>query len=557
MKSFLLLLKLSAQTLWGSLTGDGLKKPNGKWNIGLIVLYAFAGLSFLTLAGLLIYLEVALYDLLAVIGLERLLIGIAIMLSMVVTLMFGIPQSLAALYLSKDTPALAHLPLGQRTIMTARWMEVYLSELLITAGFLLPLVVMNGLHSGLSAWVGSFLAMLTVPVFPLAVCLVLASILGRLSSLTRHKDAWIAIGSLIMVGVVLAIEWTLMPQIPDHADAAFFLKLLTDNEAVIELVIGSVPPVLWAVRAMQGSWMHVLLLLAASVGGMALLIFLLGGDYLAVCLRHTEQAKRKPRRRNRNQGEKDYAPRSPLAAIYSREMNEVLRVPTYFINGAMGVLMPAIMLMGASVGVSSSDGAETMNMVLIAWNGLSSLDQTLIFAAIMSLLCWIDTLPATCISREGKRLQITRMIPVPAITIVKAKLLVSLTFNAIGGLMMCAAAAILLGAAYIPQLAAAFVLVNLLSYVVSVANMAADVIKPSFNWKNETEAVKQNMNSMIGMLFSTMVLALLIAPTIIWLNVTRPWMRLAFVCALLTAMCAAAYVLLRRLVAPRYARLEP
>lgn len=559
MKSYLLLLKMNMTASWNALRSEGWKKDNGKTDVGKTLLYAFALLSLAVLAGMVIYLEVALYDVMAAIGQEKLLMGLAILLSMVVTLMFGIPQTLSALYLSRDTASLAHLPLKGRTVLAVKWTQVYLNELIISLAFLLPLVVLHGLRvGGIVYWPMALTALLMSPVFPLAICLLLASVLGRLTSLTKHKDLWLAIGSMLMVALVLLAEMSLMPQIPDDADISFFMGLIMDNEGMLNFLIGAFPPVLWTVQSIAGSAGYWLLTMAVGTLSIALLMVLLGPSYLNVCLRHTEQGTQNRRSARTGRGQTSFAPHTPLMAVFHREMNEVLRIPTYFLNGAMTVMMPAIMLMSMSIGLrAADDGGEALQHIVSLWGQLSPIDQMLILSAFLGLLCWVDTLPATCISREGKRLQITRMIPVPALTIVQAKLLVSLVINAVGAALMCVAGAFLLGAACIPQLIGAFVLVNLLSYAMGVVNMAADVLKPSFNWKNETEAVKQNMNSLIGMLFTTLALVLLVAPPLVFMGSTTPAVRLMMVLGVLLLLCAAAAVLLRKLVAPRYARLEP
>ncbi len=559
MKSFLLLLKLNLMSALAAWRGDGIRKAKGKKDIGRMVLYAFVLLSFAVLIGMVAWMEVSLYDVAAAIGLGEMLIGLAVLLSMVATVMFAIPHTLSALYLSKDTPALAHLPIGARTILAAKWTTVYLTELLTTLGLLLPLVAMHALRvGGVLPWVTGLVTILFVPLLPLGVALLLSSVLGRLTSLTRHKDAWVAVGSMLMVALVLGLEWTIMPAIPDDADAMYFLRLMTDNEALLDLMVGAFPPVKWAVKAISGSGMYLALTAGVGVACIGGLIALLGGDYLHTCLRHTEQGVTRRRTALRRTADADYTPRTPFMAVFLRELNEVLRVPAYFMNGAVGVLMPAIMLMGASVGMTSSEGGDmALSGLLTAWNAFPATDRMLVVAALLSLLCWLDTLPATAISREGQRLPVTRMIPVPAATIVHAKLAVSMAFNAVGSLLMGAAAAILLGAESLPVILGAVLMVNLLSYAVCVVNLAADAIKPSFTWKNETEAIKQNMNSMIGMLFSTAMLALLIAPPILLMDVTTPGTRLALVCAVLLAECAAAYLIDRFVTVPRYARLEP
>lgn len=385
--------------------------------------------------------------------------------------------------------------------------------------------------------------------------------MARLTSLTRHKDAWIAVGTFLMVLAILALEWSIMPSIPDDADAAFFLRLMTNNEALLQLVIGAFPTVLWAVHALKGGVGSWAVFVLTGLGAVALLIFLMGRTYLADCLRHTEHAaSRKEKRAHSFRRRSAYEARSPFAAIYHRELTEILRVPNYLINSVMGILMPVIMLVGMGLGASAEEeGAALVQAIPAMLSGVSDIDMTIILAAFLSLNCWISTLPATCVSREGKRLQVTRMIPVPAWTILNAKLAVSMTFNALGSIALAGAAAFLLGWTYLPHAAAAVLLVTLLSYATGVVNMAVDVVKPSLNWRSENEAIKQNMNSLFGMLYATLMIALAVVPPILLAFCTDAGAlaRLGCALAVLLAECAVACLLMRRVVKPRYAALEP
>lgn len=565
MRSWLLLLKVNLQSLLGSILGASIRKENGKLNVSKLVLYVVVAFGILTLAGMIIYLETSLYGAVAALeesmpgmsGMSMLLIGIAMLLSMIMTLIFGVFHTLGAMYFNRDTAAMAYLPVSSRTHMAAKWMEIYLIEILFSFALLLPMLICHGVtrHLGVFYYASCAVTLLSSPLYPLSICLLLSSLLGRITSLTRNKEVWVVIGTIVMLVLVIGGEWLLLPSIPEDADSMFFVNLLMKNEALLNMVVGAFPPVMWALKGMHGHWHLLALFVGVGIAAIAAVIWVMGGSYLQVCLLHTEQGTR--RRKVSASGEIAVAKRSPFAAVFLREMNEVLKTPVYLLNAVLGVMMLPIMLMGVSVGAASAEESITISMLVDQVMGIvSPLDLTLIFAALFSIMSLMSPIASTAVSREGKRLPIMCMIPVAPRVILRAKLLVGLVFIAAGGVVIAAAIVILLGAEYILHVVAGLVISMLLAYAVCAGSLLCDVLRPVLNWKNETEVMKQNMNTMFGMLISMVLIAIAVAPAIVLLS-QAAWIRFAAVCltVILEAVCAV--ILMRKVAEPRFAALEP
>lgn len=563
MKDYLLLLRVNLKTmLRGSLTGD-VRNEKGKIKLSYILLYILAAVGLLTFAGMIIFMETALYQTVAKLSLlpglrfERLLIGLALLMSMIVTLLFGVFHTMGAMYFNRDTVATAHLPIGQRTQMAARWTEVYISELLFTLTLLLPMLINHGIAQGggVLYYVGMTLIVLVTPVYPLAIALLLSSILARITSLTKHKEVWMVLGTVLALVIVLGGEWLLLPQIPDDADAMFFLQLLMDNQALLEFLIGAFPPVLWAVEAISGSVPMLALFAAAGVAAIALVIALTGGSFQSVCMKHTEHGTtRKAVSKSRKE---DFGAVSPFKAIFRREMNEVMKTPVYLLNAVMGVLMMPIMLIAMSVGMTSAEeGIDLAAMLGKVVSKLAPTDLTLILAAVFSFMIFMCPITATAISREGKRLPTMRMIPVAPGQILWAKLAVGLAVIAFGSVIMGVAIVILLGVHFVPHVITAVVMANVLSVAVNIGNLLVDVLKPMLTWKSENEVMKQNFNVMWGMLIGVVMTALVVVPVLLLLE-QAAWMRMAVAAVVLLGELGVMLVLLHKVGEPRLARLEP
>lgn len=560
MKAYLILLKMNLRSFFSGLKG-GMRKNNGKIDISKIIILICALLGIGVTAFMLIWGETLLYKALAKLGRETLLIGLAVFLSMVSTLVFGVFHTLASLYFSRDTVGMAHLPVPARAIMAAKWTEIYLPEIIFSACFTLPLLILYGIGHRLGAlyYVRSLLIVLATPLFPLAVSLLLASLLGRITSFARRKEVWVTIGTVVMLVVVLGGEFMLLPKIPDDAGTGFFVQLLLSKEKLINTIFGAVPPILWAIEAAEGSWAYAMLYVLSGAAAIAILLYVLGGGYLNVCLRHGEHASGEKRgARAKGNREVRFAARSPFMAIYHREMNEVLKVPVYLLNGCLGTLMLPIMFgsMYASISATAEEGENIRAMLMELIGAVSGLDLMLIIGGLLSITCWINPVIATAISREGKRLQVTRMIPVPAKTIVNAKLAVGMTILMIGVVLMAAVIGVIIGFSRLLYVLGGVVIALLMCYATSAVSLAVDALYPMLNWKSENHVMKQNMNQVIGMFLCMLMIALAAVPPFLLLS-QPAWVRVIVVAAIVLLETGAAVIINRRLTAPRYAALEP
>ncbi|MBP3648618.1 MAG: hypothetical protein J6K73_02430 [Clostridia bacterium] len=555
MRDYCLLLGLTLRNRLAALRLGSWRKDNGKIDVGRIAATIVAVLSLGLLAGLIIFAEVKLFNILKTLRQDTLLPGVAMLLSMASTLLLSFFHVLSALYFSKDTIWLSYLPVRSRSAMAAKMTEVWLSEDLFSAAILLPLFVLYGIH--VQADVLYYVRMVTIvlmaPMIPLAFIGLLTSLLARSTSLARNKEALSVILSVVMIAVILGLEGTVLPKIPDDADAMFFVRMLLDNEGILTMLTSAFPPVLWAVHGVQGNWAEYGLFALCSLGSAALLLLLLGKDYLNVCLKQGEHATRK---RKIKTGGKTWKQRSPLMAMFIKEWNAVIKNPTVAFNSLPSIFMfPLIVVMGG-VGASS---AMDVNTLLEELRGLvaqlSPFDLALILTAAVSFAAFVNPAVATAVSREGSRLEISKMIPVSARTQMTAKLLVGMLIDFLAVGVAVVMLAFLLPGQWL-VLAMVFVLSMLLCYAMSAVNLTLDAVRPNLHWTNEAQVVKQGANVVFGMLIGLVMFALPVIPPFLLLNSTPVW-RFAASAGVLVLEAVVGFMLIRLVAEKRFAALEP
>lgn len=558
MSSYFALLRLAILNTLASLR-TAVSRKDGKLSFAAVILLALGVVSIAAVAGFLIYGEVVLYGLMARMGQPLLLPALALLLSMAITLFMGAFQTLTRLYFSRDSAWLSSLPVTSRTVMSARLTEVYLSETLINLVILAPLFIMMGLngYGGGLYILRAAVTLLLSAALPVAVTVLLASVLVRFGALSRHKELVMTCGSVLLLVAVLALEFTIMPKIPDDAGAMFFVQLLLSQNGLVNALTSAIPPVRWAMEGLAGSWSSFLLFAGISLLAIGGVVWLLGGRYLEVCTRQSEQAAKRKRRKL---GAADWKASSQTVALFRREWSELLRTPAYAINALSSVIVMPLMLAMMSVSILSAmeiTFAEMLTTVQGFLADIPALDLMLLLAAVLAFCCWINPAVATAVTREGRHHDLYRMMPVTPRALLNAKLMTGLSINTLAIVIVLVIAAVLLGPlAWL--LLPAFLLAMLMNYATCALSLAIDALHPNFHWTTETQAIKQSMNVLIDMALSIVQLAL---PVVAWvlLKVNTDFDALARACiatAVLVLECAVAGWLLRGPAEKFYAAAE-
>lgn len=557
MKNYAALLKLTLRNRWATLCASMMRKDEKRIHPAYAVLMLVAFLGFAVLIGIIAYAEVALSNMLFKLGQASLMPALTLLISFVCTFMFSAVQTLSSLYFSRDSAWLASLPVRNQTVFAVRMSEIYLSEILLNAVILSPTLIVYAIHVGsMLCWLRSILILLLSACIPVALNVLLASVLARFTALSRHKEVVVTLASVLMVALILTLELSILPSIPDDAGVMFFVQILLNKTELVHLLTASLPTIRWAINGLGGSWQDMLLFTAASIGSIAAVILIMGPRYLEVCIRQEEHGhvSRKKATRSRL-----YVQRSPLTALYLREWSELLRTPAYLLNGTSSIIMMPLMALFILIGMSSEISwtdmlPEVRKMIAM----LQPQDLLLILTAIMSFACLINPAAATSITRERKHHDLYRMMPVSPWLQLKSKLFTGMTLAQLGMLTTMIVAMIVLGNQLWWLALAAFVAAVPYNLAVTCTMITIDAAFPNYHWVNETQAIKQSMNSAWSMLAG---IVLLLIPGGVWLMAAQV-LQLKGIIPLLCSMAAllgetaGCWLLLRRIGCRCYSRSE-
>lgn len=523
--------------------------------IGLLLLITFGSL----LVGIL-YLESALITAFSMLGMESIALALTLMICMVLTLVLGFFYATSVLYLSRDNSFLASLPVRSRTVFSAKFATVLAGEMGMALLLFLPTCILYGLRMGQDVffYLRALLVSLTLPCLPVAIATLLATVLIRFSSMWKNRERWTIIGGFALMFGAIALQMQMINVIPEDAGADFFIRLITDNSAMIAAVTGWFPPVMWGSYGLTGAAQpmigYFLLFIGTSLGALALVIWLVGGRYQRLSILQSEAYAKEKTRKLRDG---DYAKtHKPIYALFLREWRELVRTPIYALNGLTGIVVMPLMLAIFSI-TGKSSGADEFTALLANLTSVVPVEiLALILAGFMVFACSINPGGTTAVSREGARIGISRMIPVAFRTQVMAKQLF--------GFSISVAACIVTGVTFMmlfPSLGlyglAALAIGLAAAYAFNAMGLALDILHPKFNWRNETEAIKQNMNVLLQMLLVLVILFLMGFGVVSLLNGgASPGLLLALTAGVMVLFAGGMQLWLMKLADKTFGKLE-
>ena len=472
--------------------------------IGIIVAVAYLG-------GFLIFLENAILDFLMQIGMPDLLLSMAIVMSMLGTLVISFFFIMSSLYFGRDAAHIASLPVRSRTVLSAKLTQVWISEVGYSLLFILSAAILYGVKVGADAlfFVRALIVGLGAPILPIVIVTFISTLLIRLSALWKHRDIIATVSGIVFIGAYMFLAFNMGSMSGSEESANLIAQFMQSNTARVEALTRMFPPAAWAAKGVMGDWRMLLLFLAVCALAAAFAVWAVGFWYQKLSMLQGETPTKT--RKKGDVKRVSFSGGSAFKALCQREIRQILRVPSYATNSLPTAFMPVFMvvMMFFAVGRAGAGEGETVEMML----GSINTDLVLpILTGAMAYLAGLNPALATAVSREGKGHDMMNSLPVSPRVIIWSKLAVGFVLSLAGVLLSSA-----IMAALLPRFALhtvlAFVLCTLFSFLSACLSLARDVKHPKLDWVTEQEAIKQNFGSAISMFISWGILIALGALT--------------------------------------------
>ncbi len=403
------------------------------------------------------------------------------------------------IYSGKDIALVSTLPVTEVELLTSRLLIAYILYLPIYVALVLPAIVVASFVEGVGLLfvLGALCLLAFGPLLPLSLAAVVATALVRLSKGRRFKMVEQLFTFVVMLGFSLVmitvfsrnLEEGSSFQVDYQSMMLSFDSLFTALTRLFPLFVGQAKMV-WSFSGLITQTLVILLC--------ALVASLWIGRGYERSLSLVASAQSVTRRKKKNGSSKEM---SPTLSLMVREL-EVIKSHSVFMIEVVGELLLPLILLGVYALTGVLGEIEGMASMVASSPYLSYG----IFLAV-SLLSSISMLSSTSVSRQGPLFALDRVLPVKARVFVWAKLLVHLVL--VGGTNLLYLVLALLffkvPGAHLLWMAP---LTLLTIFSIAAFGLAIDYKRPMLSWSIPQQAMKSNLNGLLGMLAALGVLAL-------------------------------------------------
>jgi len=545
MKHFAILLKtqlkLSLIGMVGEFTG-GSKKKISRIAIAVLIILAFAELF-----GMYLWLIFSFSDLLISAGQPDVFLTIVFLFCMLITLFFGLFQVIGNLYFAKDAQFLSSLPIKQYTVFAVKLTLTLIYELITLLPFALGALIIFGIKTSANLWfyLKSIPIIFTLPIIPMLISTLFAMFFMRFTALSKYRDFLTIVGSILLFVAIMYANQKINYMFLSSKTEEIMSGLLKGSINLSDIIGSVFPPVILATKAILNtgmSWMPSMIIYLLSTAVFVFIIILLSTKvyYKGLTAQNeTAQPLGKAKRpiRGKQQG--------IITSVFIKEWRMLLRIPVYAINGLTSVFILPIMIfiMAGNNSIQEANIGQILNMLKDGKDMLS----VLIITAMFSFIVGINPAASTVYSREGENYYFLKSLPISQRQLLTGKLLFSISIDILAIILTAATLYYFLPLA-VWNYIGAIILSLLISIATSALNIAVDFKNPKLEWTSHQQAIKQNFNSLIGMLLSLALLIVLgFISAFLYQKIENQIILLITILTLFTIITAALVALLYKL----------
>lgn len=472
------------------------KAKKQRWQI---IVFGIAMLSLIPTYIMMIKALDALYDSFSQMGQQSYFLLMGFLGSQLLVFFFGLLYVMSKYYFSNDLNHLLPLPIKPSYILTSKFITIMVSEYITSLPILLPFICIYGIkgREGIIYWIYSILATITLPILPLVLASIVIMIMMKYTNIKGKRDLIRTISGIAFIIIVVYAQLKFQ-QFAQRSilQGDFYFNLARDANLLVRKLGIVFPPSMWGALALANydkfiGLTNILMFVLSGIAGFILMIFLSENIFFDGLIGNIEVTASKGRGKKKNI-EKASNEAKPYMAIAKKELKMLFKTPVYLMNSVGGVVIAPVIIV---ISMATSDTSMDPLMEIIK----SNIDIVNLAAiAMIGTLGILNSVGTTTFSREGKNFWIQRTLPIRAEDQIYGRVMASMAIQIIG-------AVVLLGSMFF---AIRLDLINVLLILVigllasvpmTQLGMIIDILRPMLTWSNPQQAMKQNLNVLIGM----------------------------------------------------------
>jgi ABC-2 type transport system permease protein len=445
------------------------------------------------------------------IGQQSYFLMMGIMAAHMIVFFLGLLSVMSKLYFSKDVEQLVPLPIRPSQIVASRFISLVVAEYLISLPIILPFLIIYGIreYGSILYWLFCIILAIVTPLLPLSLAVAAIMMFMKHTNIKAKKDAVRLVGALIFMLIIVFAQMKINQIVAQGMIEGddFLFDLARDTQFLVKNLGKAYPPAMWAAMALTGvgsitSWINLLGFVTTSVGISLIAVLLSEKLYLDGLIGNNETASSKVKAGDDCKYLEGTSKRKPYLALAHKELMMLFKTPVYVMNSVGGVaVIPIILVMSLMTGGNDMEAFRDIvvdNRFLIILAG----------AGMIALLGMLNSIGVTTFSREGVNFWIQRTLPISAVDQIFGRVLASLAIQGIGAVFLLASL-FFISAPTFGDILMILLVGSTGSIAMTMLGMTIDIIRPLRDWTNPQQAMKQNLNVLIGMAVSALYLGFL------------------------------------------------
>ncbi len=509
MNKYLSLIKTDLNSTFG-LTSIifTLTKSKRKWT------YILISMALLSLIPSYIYfvkgLEI-LYESFRMIGQPSYFVLLGILGTQLIIFVLGILQTMGKYYFSKDLEQLVPLPVTASQIIGAKLTSLSISEYLVSIPMSMPFIIIYGIgeYVGPIYWVIALIVSIVLPFFPLSLASGIILVFMRYTNIKGRRDLIRIISGTVFMVVVVFLQIKLNNALSQDLfnDRNFMFNLARDTQLLVRKIGMINPPAMWGTLALTSVKFatvifNLSLYLIITFVIVATVMFLSEKLYLKGLIGNSETSSSNKSISLNENSNNIFRIRKQYTSLAIKELKMLFKTPIYLMNSVGGVIIIPIII-ASSFFTGGNDLQSIKNVIQT-----DSIYVILFGSAAIVFLGMVNSVGVTTFSREGPNLWIQQTMPITASNQVIGRLLASVFIQLLGTIFVVGSFLFIIPLPIITVIL--IIILGLLGSVeMTLIGMTIDIIRPMRGWTNPQQAMKQNLNVLIGMAISSLYLGAL------------------------------------------------
>lgn len=438
-----------------------------------------------------------------IMGMAEVIPGFALTMVSLVTLIFSFLKTSGYLFAFQDYDMLMSLPLSVKTIVTGKFLYMYLNNLLFSLAVMLPMGSAYLIYSFSLSFAGKaaaclmwIVAAVLAPLLPMTVAAVFGTIATAIGSKSRFKVLVQVVFMMIFVCGLIALNIFL--NIMEIGDNGEFIHRIEDITQIVQQQVHRFYPisVLFDTAVNKQGILEFLGFVVLSLGVYYLFAVLVAKKY------HTINTALMSKGKKTVYHMKEQKARSVIASMVYKEWKRMLSSAPYLLNIGVGMLLSVVAsVVCLTVGRSMLMENEKVFKIILECR----YSAPFMVAIFLTMSCTTSV----SLSLEGKNLWILLSLPVSWKTILKSKMAFNMVFLLPAAFICTVCFGITLQLDALSFLLFFAALVTVISFS-TVIGMFFNVCFQKYQWENEVEVVKQGMSVSLGILVNMFLQMILV-----------------------------------------------